>query len=249
MLKVFVCEDNNMEKDNFTKMIENIIIIENLDMSIGLSTGNPEEILDYLNNNQVTGLYFLDVDLNNPINGIKLAEKIRESDPRGFIVFVTTHAEMSYLTFLYKVEAMDYIIKDTYFNIRARIHECILNANKKYYSKTSKSQENFAIRVEDKVISVKFDDILFFETSRTIHKVILHCKNRQVEFYGKIKDVEDKLDDRFYRCHRSYLINKDNIKEIDENQRIIYMINDEECLVSTRLLNRLKKNIVSLDYY
>ena len=39
------------------------------------------------------------------------------------------------------------------------------------------------------------------------------------------------------------------IKEIDENQRIIYMINDEECLVSTRLLNRLKKNIVSLDYY
>ena len=33
-----------------------------------------------------------------------------------------THAEMSYLTFLYKVEAMDYIIKDNYKNISKRMN-------------------------------------------------------------------------------------------------------------------------------
>ena len=100
MLNVFICEDNTIERNKFEKIIKDIIMIENLDMDVSLSTGNPEDILSYLDNNSVSGLYFLDIDLKNKNNGLKLAEKIREYDPRGFIVFVTTHAEMSYLTFI-----------------------------------------------------------------------------------------------------------------------------------------------------
>lgn len=242
MLKVFICEDNNVEKNNFMKMINDIIMIENLDMKIEVCADNPKELLDYLDKNSGCGLYFLDVDLKSEINGIKLAEKIREYDPRGFIVFVTTHAEMSYLTFMYKVEAMDYIIKDNYSNIRDRIHKCILNANNKYSCKINDFQKNFTVKLDDKVISIEFDNILFFETSETIHKVRLHCKNRQIEFYSKMKDIEKLLDERFYRCHRSYLINKNNIKEIDVKQRLVYMNNDEECLISTRLMKGLTVN-------
>ncbi|PRR79656.1 LytR/AlgR family response regulator transcription factor [Clostridium vincentii] len=241
MLKVFICEDNNTKKEKFEKMIRDIIIIENLDMEIGLSTDRPKQILDYLDNNEVSGLYFLDVDLQRQMNGINLAEKIREYDPRGFIVFVTTHAEMSYLTFMYKVEAMDYIIKDNYSNIQSRIHKCILNANKKFLSKTTELQKNFTIKVDDKIISIEFSNILFFETSQTIHKVILHGENRIIEFYSKMKDIEENLDSRFYRCHRSYLVNKDNIKEIDKNERVVHMINGEDCLVSTRAIKGLIK--------
>ena len=53
----------------------------------------------------MTGIYFLDVDLKSDINGIKLGSKIREKDTRGFIIFTTTHLEMSYFAFKYKVEA------------------------------------------------------------------------------------------------------------------------------------------------
>ena len=245
MLNVFICEDNTIERNKFKKIIKDIIMIENLDMDVSLSTGNPEDILSYLDNNSVSGLYFLDIDLKNKINGLKLAEKIREYDPRGFIVFVTTHAEMSYLTFIYKVEAMDYIIKDNYPNIRKRIHECILNANKKFSSKVTDLQKNLTLKLEDKIISIEFDNILFIETSQTIHKIILHAKDRNIEFYSKMKDIEEKLDNRFYRCHRSYLINKDNIKEINKNERIVYMTNDEECLISTRLLKGLLRELES----
>lgn len=142
MLNVIICEDNENQRKRITKFIEDSIMIENLDMKIALSTENPMEIIEYLNKNEISGLYFLDVDLQSDINGIKLAEVVREYDPRGFIVFVTTHAEMSYLTFLYKVEAMDYIIKDNIEIIKDRIHQCILNAHKKYSSKTTEMQKN-----------------------------------------------------------------------------------------------------------
>lgn len=242
MINIFVCEDNKEQREKFTKAIEDIIMIENFDMKMTLSTKSPNDILDYLRNNEVSGLYFLDVDLKADINGIKLAELIREYDPRGFIVFVTTHAEMSYLTFIYKVEAMDYIIKDNYNNVKERIHQCIINANKKYSSKATDLQKNFTIKVEDRIINIEYNKILFFETSTTIHKVVLHATDRQIEFYAKMKEIEDILDERFYRCHRSFLVNKDLIEEIDMSNRIIKMVNGEECLVSTRLVKKLLKN-------
>lgn len=246
MLKIFICEDNNEQRNKFTKLINDIILIEDFDMEVALSTTNPTEIIDYLKNNEISGLYFLDVDLKCDINGINLAEQIREYDPRGFIVFVTTHAEMSYLTFLYKVEAMDYIIKDNYDNIKERIHQCILNANKKYSSSANDTKKIFSIKSHDKIITIEFSKILFFETSSIIHKIIIHADDRQVEFYAKMKDVECKLDERFCRCHKSYIVNKENIREIDKAKRIVYMINNEECLVSTRgirlLLNQNMEN-------
>lgn len=239
MLKIFICEDNKVQRQKFESIIENIIIIENYDMDLQLSTEDPSEIIDYLKSINTSGLYFLDIDLHSDINGLQLAEKIREYDPRGFIVFITTHAEMSYLTFLYKVEAMDYIIKDNYNNIKQRIDECIKNAYSKYKSKTSDLHKVFSIKVDDKIINIDLDEIIFFETSSTIHKVILHSKNRQVEFYSTMKEVEDMLSDKFSRCHNSFIINKDKIKEIDKKNRIVYMTNGEECLISTRGIKKI----------
>ncbi|PRR83240.1 LytR/AlgR family response regulator transcription factor [Clostridium vincentii] len=239
MLKIFICEDNAAQKEKLEHIVQDIILIENYDMELELSTNDPYEILNRIEYNNISGLYFLDVDLHSDLNGITLAEKIRNYDPRGFIVFVTTHAEMSYLTFLYKVEAMDYIIKDNYNNIQQRISECIKNAHEKYKTKSSELQKVFSIKVQDKIINVDFNEIIFFETSSTIHKVILCSKNRQVEFYSNMKELEDRLDNRFCRCHNSFIVNKDNVKEIDRKKRIAYMINGEECLISTRGIKNL----------
>lgn len=236
MLKVFVCEDNKEQREKFSSIIKDIVLIENYDIELALATSSPDELLEYISNNDGTGIYFLDIDLKASISGLELATKIRKYDPRGFIIFITTHAEMSYLTFLYKVEAMDYIIKDNYNNIKERIHQCIVDAEEKYSAKSTELQKIFSIKSDDKIINIEYNKILFFETSPTIHKVIVHAINRQIEFYAKMKDIEDKLDSSFYRCHKSYLVNKNNIKEIDLNNRCLYMINGEECLISTRAL-------------
>lgn len=241
MLKVFICEDNAIQRDKLSKIINDIILIENYDMNLSLSTDNPYEVLEYIKSIPTSGIYFLDIDLHRDINGIQLAEKIREYDPRGFIIFITTHAEMSYLTFIYKVEAMDYIIKDNYSNIKNRIAECIKNAHEKYKNKYSDIQKVFSVKINDKIVNIDYNDILFFETSTTIHKIVIHSIDRQIEFYSKMKDIENILDDRFIRCHNSFIVNKDKIKEIDKKKRVVYMINDEECLVSTRGLKNLLK--------
>lgn len=50
---------------------------------------------------------------------------------------------------------MDYIIKDNYNNVRERIHQCIVNANKKYSSKATDLQKNFTLKADDKIINIE----------------------------------------------------------------------------------------------
>lgn len=235
MLNIFICEDSLEQRTHLKKIIENIILMENYDMNLALDTEDPYELLNTIKDSTSTGIYFLDLDLHSDINGIQLAEKIRQYDPRCFIIFITVHAEMSYLTFLYKVEAMDYIIKDNFNNIAQRVSECIKNAHDKYSAKATELQKVFSVKVDDKIINIAYDKILYFETSQTIHKIIIHCDNRQLEFYGQMKQlIKDLVDKRFCRCHTSFIVNKDKIKQIDKKNRIAHMINGDECLISTR---------------
>lgn len=239
MLEVFICEDNEEQRKQLTKIISDYIMIENLDMKITLSTAHSKEILDYVKKNDVIGLYFMDVDLKEDRNGIVIAAEIREYDYQGSIVFVTTHSELTYLTFTYKVEAMDYIAKDQFTDIKNRVIECVKIAYNRYMKNSYTNRKLFQVKSGEKVISVDYNDILFFETAVQPHKLILHTVNRQVEFYCKLKDVLE-MDERFYRCHNSYVVNKDNIAEIDIARREIIMINGQKCFASNRYLKGLK---------
>ena len=55
------------------------------------------------------------------MNGIKLGSEIRKHDPVGNIIFVTSHSELTYLTFVYKVAAMDFIFKDDPSELKTKL--------------------------------------------------------------------------------------------------------------------------------
>ncbi|EUJ30435.1 Accessory gene regulator protein A [Listeria grayi] len=241
MLSIFICEDEDKQREKVETCIKNYILMEDLDMEVVLSTANPTEVLDYVESHDHTvGLYFLDIDLQHPMNGLTLAAEIRKIDDLGKIVFVTTHGEMSYLTFTYKIEAMDYIIKDYPEEIQQKIQACLRVAYERYRNDRIGKKQLFQVKLGDNVRSIHIDDIIFFEASPAAHRVILHLENSELEFYGSIKSLESISTD-FYRCHKSYLINKNHIMEINKNERLVIMSNEQACLVSVRALSGLVK--------
>lgn len=240
MIEIFICEDNKEQLNKLTEYISNYILIEDLDMKIILSTDSPDEIIEYVKNSSCNGLYFFDIDLNNKINGISLAAEIRKHDSNGNIVFITTHSELTYLTFMYKVSAMDFIIKDDLSSIKDRVISCLNVANERNTNDKKESTKKFVLKITDKIISVNYSDIMFFESSPTLHKVILHLDNRQIEFYGKLKDIE-KSHKCLVRSHNSYLVNIDNIQELNLSKKEIILTNGEVCFSSARLIKSVQK--------
>jgi len=239
MLSVLICEDDCRQREMLEKAVCNYIMIEDLDMKLVMSTDNPLEILEYLHeNSQTTGVYILDVDLKHEMNGIVLASKIREIDDLGKIIFVTTHGELSYLTFMYKVEALDYIMKDRPEEIYRRVQECIQLSHQRYLNDKGSKKMFYQVKTGDRVQAIPYDKIMFFESSSIPHKLVMHLENGELEFYGSVKEVASIGDD-FYRCHKSFVVNVKNIRSVNKASKEIELVNGEIILVSARAMKGL----------
>jgi len=240
MLEIFICEDQKKQREDITEFIKNYIMIEKLDMKVTLSTAKPESVLDYVKSNTVTGLYFLDVELKAEMTGIELASYIRKYDKRGVIVFITAHPQYVSITFEYGVEAMDYITKGNLDVMKNKIIKCIHLANDRLLV-GDEERSIFQIKSGERLISEPYDKIMFFEISeKQKNKITMHATTRQVEFYSSLSEIE-KLSIKFFPCHRSCLVNIDNIVDINVKNREIKMSNGQTCEASTRGIKSLLK--------
>lgn len=236
MLDIYVCEDIAGQRQRIVQMIQNAVLIEELDMQLAFETDDPYALLKKLEAGRNTGIYFLDIDLHDSLNGLKLARQIRQLDPRGFIVFITVHSEMSYMTFQYRVEALDFILKDNPAEVEPKIRECLHSALERYSLQTCRTPRVYTLETCGRKLSFAYEDILFFETASQVHKIILHARERQLVFSGTLKELAGTLSDDFVRCHRSFLVNRKNIREIDRKNRLIHFSNGETCLLSARMI-------------
>src|SRR5699024_10564416 len=80
-MKIFICEDDVRQRENIVSIINNYIMIEEKPMEIEVATSDPYEVLERAKELKDIGCYFLDIQLEADINGIKLASEIRKYDP------------------------------------------------------------------------------------------------------------------------------------------------------------------------
>ena len=88
-----------------------------------------------------------------------------------------------------------------------------------------------------------FEMLHVLNATRNITRAAEQLYMTQSALSKRIKAIEKELDQRFYRCHRSYLVNTDNIAEIDYGQLMIRMKNGEICPVATRKKRGLKNRM------
>ncbi|MFJ8514964.1 LytR/AlgR family response regulator transcription factor [Lysinibacillus xylanilyticus] len=237
-MDIIICEDDIAQLERVKKTIENYAMIEDNGMKIVLATTNPEEVLSFLENGKAD-CYFFDIDLSHEITGISLGSKIREKDPIANLVYITTHAEMSYLTFIYKLAALDFIIKDNPDILKDKLLSTLKEAHRRYLKIGEQDNvQKFQIKTTGRTHNIDFQNVYFFEASPGSHKIILHLENEHIEFYGRLKDYEDLHED-FYRSHKSFIVNRSKIKNIDSKERIIFLDNGEVCYVSARQIKGL----------
>lgn len=239
MIPIFICEDDSLQKNIIESVIYKKIIIEEYDMKIELSTTDPYEIKKYVDSrDSIGGVYFLDIDFKTDINGVQLASYIRKKDINAKIIFITTHSELLQLTFEYKVEALDYILKDNASLVQQKIFDCLENAYSYHTSDKNEDKDKVTFKIGNTVKLLSLDDIMFIETTGTPHKLNIHLKNGSFEFYGKLSEVE-KLSPFFVRVHNSVVVNKNNIDYIDKKNKVAVMTNGETCILSVRGLKKI----------
>lgn len=241
MIPLYICDDEINFLNNLEKIIKNIILIYDLDMEIVLSCEDPSEIIKHKKNQTKRSIYFLDVDLKNDMyNGFSLGKELRSLDPRGFIVYVTTHDELMVETFRYRLEAMGYLIKDNPDNLEEQIVECLLEINKMVTNEKQDMKSYYSIKSGDVYYQVPIEEILFLETSGP-HRISLYTMNDMYEFRGDLVKIEKEFKESFVRIHQSYLVNLKYIKEVNYKKNTVILKNNSQCFLSKKGKKLLKE--------
>lgn len=123
----------------------------------------------------------------------------------------------------FEVGAYDYLVKP----IREKQFEKTMQ--RLLVSMENAGQANLLVQKGYESSIIPFDDIVYCEI--VDRKIYLHLLSSQViDFYDRIENLEKKLDGRFFKCHRSYLINLKYLKSF--KNKTAYMEGGEEIPVS-----------------
>jgi two-component system response regulator AgrA len=243
MLPIFIVEDVLPQREHIEEAINDYITSESMDKDVGIvmATANPYDCINYLEKNpNIKGLYFLDVDLKTDMDGLVLGKRIRELDPNGRIVIVTAKGSMAFFTFLYNLEVLDYIVKESADEVISRIKACVKVAFDRFLQLEADEVKELEIVVGSRRRKVPFKELCFLETCSEEHHLALHTTTGRMEFRGCMKEFEVK-NPSLVRVHRTCLVNLDNARTFDGKNRVLEMVNGDLCHVSVRKVNIVKE--------
>jgi len=190
-----------------------------------------------INKNEVD-LVFLDIEMPNE-NGFALFDYFNK--PTFDTIFCTAYSEFAIKAF--EVSATDYLLKPIGLT---KLKEAIEKVEAKRLIKNTgniealkenllqKEIKKIGILIGDGIVFMDLNDILYFEADGSY--TTIHHKNGSDLTVKKIKHFEDLLssDKRFFRIHRSYLINVSLIKKYSKKEGLSVTYDERTLLPISR---------------
>lgn len=163
------------------------------------------------------------------MNGIEAAERLRAIGEMLDIIFVSASAE--YALEGYKVQALRYLKKPIDIE---ELREALMISYRK-----SAQKDGISVTSEGKFFNITFKDIVYAESQARDVDFALH--DRHIVTHMKISDLEQILPEGFFRCHRSYIINLEEVENIERYQAT--MKTQDIIPISQQLYSELKNRL------
>lgn len=234
MIPVYICDDESLIRINLEKIITEQIMILDGDMGPVRALDDPNDLLEAQKKDSVPAIYFLDIDFPGKMSGLELAQKLRQYDPRGFIVFITAHSDLAFETFRLRLEALDYIVKGDRNAMTKRVQKCLESIVERMQSQRPGQGNYCTVKILDIVRHIPIDHILYLEAVGYRHTLRLHLDDELLEFNSSLNHFAKQLGDTFWRCHRSFLVNRSRIQSVHLKEQTVEMDNGDICLLSRK---------------
>ncbi len=229
MLHFVICDDNLNLLQKLSSTLENIFTKYNYDASVSFQTDNVDSLLQYVDTNKIDVL-FLDINLKSNKTGLEVAEMIRKKNKDIYLIFTTGHLEYAMLA--YKFKTFDYIAKpfttERLEDTVVRLFEDIHGLPTKYLKIDNKN----TIIDENEIEYIKRDGM----------KVVFHTSFNDYDTYSSFNKLQDSLPNNFIRCHKSFVVNINKIKNVDFVENRVYFENNSFCEIGPKY----KKSLIGV---
>lgn len=108
-----------------------------------------------------------------------------------------------------------------------------------YLAQAEQSKRTLTVTVMRVARELLMSDIMYIESRE--RRLLFHCVNgsEPLSSYCKLDEIQEKLDQRFIRCHQSYIVNAQYIKKITGEKLIL--LNDVELCVNRKYLQTVRE--------
>lgn len=195
-MKILIVDDEELARKRLRRMLESL---EYADLSDAQSA---EEALELFDKNSYD-LVFLDINMPQT-NGLELGYELRYLQSNIAIIYQSAYDEHALKA--YDIGAVGYLVKPfSTEQLEANINRVKAKQSSKELMFMSKTGENYLLLKPEEIYYIKAD----------LSEVTLRSKNGFSYLSQKISEIESKLEGHsFFRIHRSYLINVNEIKNI-----------------------------------
>ncbi|CEH34827.1 LytR/AlgR family response regulator transcription factor [Romboutsia lituseburensis] len=231
MLKIAICEDEIEQQKILKQYLEQIL--NQISNKYEILFFNSGEAL-FKNYPQNIDIFLLDIHMDE-LNGMEVAKRIRQIDKKEVEIIFTTSL-IEYIQEGYEVRAYRYLLKPIKLeNLKKHIISCVkeVNRNKSSY---------IAINEKNDAYKLKISDITYIEIQK--REMTIHTINKDYIINSSMSKMENELSKyNFYRCHKSFMVNIDFIKNI--KQYVAILENKEEVPISRYKFKDTKARFLS----
>jgi len=211
-MKVIIVEDEILAQQELSWLIKT-----HSQMEIVGTFEDGLDVLKFLQHNRVDAI-FLDINIPS-LDGVLLAQNINQFAHKPFIVFVTAWKEHAVEAF--ELEAFDYILKPYQ---ESRIVTMLQKLELAWQQQNSPQQnttqatnrENDTLNLvkDERIIVTPMDDIYYAEAHEKM--TFVYTRRESYVMPMNITEFCSKLPaSHFFRCHRSFCVNLNKIREIE----------------------------------
>jgi len=206
-INCIIVDDEPLAVDIIKGYVEKIPYLE-----LKATLSNAWELNQYLQNNRPE-LILLDINMPG-LDGITLLKSLQHFPP---VIFITAHRNFAVEAF--ELQAFDYLLKPVSFD---RFLEGINKYNAAHRKSLQQGDLNQAhsifILSDRKMIKINFDEINYIEAKGDYLRFV-KSTGKPILTKMTLKLCADKLpDDQFRQIHRSFIINKNNIKAYTQDK-------------------------------
>ncbi len=224
LLKAVIVDDEPVARKVIREYLEDISYLELAGMA-----ENPLKADSLLEGQQID-LLFLDINMPR-LSGIEYLRASAGRAGQPMVIITTAYAE--YALDGFELDVVDYLVKP--FSFERFLKACnrardlyngrlrggaVATAGASSFTPAVGTPDHFFVKVDNGLEKIQFGELLYAEAR--MNYMLLHTPDRKLIVYLTLEGLLESLpSDKFIQVHKSFVVNKDNIKSIRGN--VLYL--------------------------
>ncbi|MCI8357250.1 MAG: response regulator transcription factor [Lachnospiraceae bacterium] len=231
MYRIGICDDDEIVCTELSGMIEGIM--GELEERCSLKTWySGEALCAYLDAGNGCDLLFLDIELPG-LNGVDAGKYIRDKLDDGQLAIVYISGHTGYAMQLFRLQPMDFLTKPV---IRDEVQRVL-----RIFLKSMERRRFFLeFQTGNQYYRQACDDIIYLCSDDKKVRVVM--PHEEKEFYGKLKDLLQKLPKHFMQIHKSFIVNQDYVVQYSYDN--VRMENGKTLNISRPYKNVVREKLI-----